>query len=112
MEFKIPAPELENGFGILLQLFQVYFPHSPKIISKLFNMLQNLSIIQLMKMFEVIPQGPPIQQLQLLQQIQQLFGMLKGEALQNIHKGVQNLPPGILSSSHFLTKYKDKTKLF
>lgn len=93
-DFQIPAHELENGFGILLQLYQVHFHLVLESYFKLFNMLQNLSIIQLMKMFEVVPQGPPIQQLQLLQQIQQLFGMLQGETLQNIHKQVQNLPPG------------------
>jgi len=83
-QYSLSSRDVEHGFGVLVQLFQLY------------RMMENLSIIQLMKLFEVVPTAAqtPGQQLQLLQQIQQLFQMLKPETIQNIYKQTRAAPQG------------------
>lgn len=58
-----------------------------------------------MKLFESMPQGPPIKQLQLLQQIQQLFSQLQADALQNLYRQLQQAQPG--TENQMLTKILD-----
>jgi len=81
-DHNFPAKELENTFGVVVALYHLQ------------QLLENLSILQLMKLFEIVPNGPPIQQLQLLQQIQQLFAQLLPETLQSLHKQLEQAEPG------------------
>jgi len=83
-QYSLSSRDVENGFGVLVQLFQLY------------RMMENLTIIQLMKLFEVVPTAAQttVQQMHLLQQLQQLFQMLKPEAMQNIYKQTRSASQG------------------
>ena len=68
-------PEVtEDLFNLTLELYYMQ------------NLLQNLSILQLMKLFEVIPNIPGSQQRQLVQQIQTFFSQLQPDTLMNLHR--------------------------
>lgn len=71
-----PVQQLDC-FGSMFQMFQLQ------------DLLHSFSFVQLMKIFEVIPSGSQMQQLQLIQQLQQLFGQLTPEALDNLHHEMQ-----------------------
>lgn len=73
--------QLLECFGSLFQMFQLQ------------DLLHSFSYIQLMKFFEVIPSGSHLQQLQLIQQLQQLFGQLTPEALETLHHEVKTATP-------------------
>jgi hypothetical protein len=73
--------QLLDCFGSLFQMFQLQ------------DLLHSFSYIQLMKFFEVIPSGSHLQQLQLIQQLQQLFGQLTPEALETLHHEVKTATP-------------------
>ncbi len=81
-EISTPVSQLD-GFGSLFQMFQLQ------------ELLQCFSFVQLMKFFEVVPSGTQMQQLQLIQQLQQLFGQLTPEALENLHQEVQEAAPEV-----------------
>jgi hypothetical protein len=76
-ELSTPIQQLENSFRSLFQLFQLQ------------DLLQTFSFVQLMKFFEVIPSGSQMQQIKLISQLQQLFGQLTPETLENLHNEVQ-----------------------
>lgn len=78
-ELTCPVQQLDS-FGSLFQMFQLQ------------DLLQSFSFVQLMKIFEVIPSGTQMQQLQLIQQLQQLFGQLTPEALETLHHELQEAP--------------------
>ncbi|PRP88434.1 hypothetical protein PROFUN_03151 [Planoprotostelium fungivorum] len=78
----IPSRELESTMGLIASLH---------LLSKLLN---SLSIMHLMKLFEVVPDSPPIQQLLLLQQVQQLFAQLQPDTLLNLQSQLSSAPPG------------------
>ena len=73
--------QLLDCFGSLFQMFQLQ------------DLLHSFSYIQLMKFFEVIPSGSHLQQLQLIQQLQQVFGQLTPEALETLHHEVKTATP-------------------
>jgi len=81
-EFGILVKDLVDKFNFLFQVFHLQ------------GLLQSLSILQLMKLFEVIPPGPTVQQEQLLNQIEQLFSQLQPETLSSIHKKMEEAQPG------------------
>jgi hypothetical protein len=81
MEYSIPSVELKATFSLLMSLYLLQ------------DLLQKVSISQLMKLFEVIPEAVPIQQLQLLQQIQQLLGQLLVETLQGLKQKMEEAQP-------------------
>jgi len=72
---KVPT-EVRKAFGLLLQLYE------------LAQMLNSLTITQLVKMYEIIPPGAQVRQLQILQQLQQLLGKLLPEVLLELRKQV------------------------
>eukprot|EP01088_Endostelium_zonatum_P006170 TRINITY_DN1827_c0_g1_i1.p1 TRINITY_DN1827_c0_g1~~TRINITY_DN1827_c0_g1_i1.p1 ORF type:complete len:710 (-),score=220.03 TRINITY_DN1827_c0_g1_i1:288-2417(-) len=71
---KLPK-ELLNSFSLLLDLYE------------LCKLLNSLSTVQLMKLFEVISSPAPFsQQIQVLEQIQQLFGQLLPQTLLSLQE--------------------------
>eukprot|EP01114_Cavostelium_apophysatum_P016722 TRINITY_DN4814_c0_g1_i3.p1 TRINITY_DN4814_c0_g1~~TRINITY_DN4814_c0_g1_i3.p1 ORF type:complete len:804 (-),score=200.33 TRINITY_DN4814_c0_g1_i3:47-2458(-) len=91
-EYQIPPREVDTTLGLLFGLYQLH------------GLLRGLSILQLMKLFEIImipgemstsqDQGHHMQQLQLLQQIQQIFTQLEPEVLQRFHQQLGEALPG------------------
>jgi len=81
-EVSISLKELSDAFNTLFQFFHLQ------------GLLQGLSILQLMKLFEVMPPGPVVQQRQLLTQLQQLLGQLQPDALANLHRQMEQAQPG------------------
>ncbi len=52
-----------------------------------------------MKLFEVMPPGPTVQQSQLLLQIQQLLSQLQPEVIATLQKQMEQVLPGTLHTS-------------
>lgn len=84
---------MEISFDLLVSIYHLQL------------LLRELSVLQLMKLFESMPPGPAIKQLQLLQQIQQLFAQLQPDALQNLYRQLQQAQPG--TENQMLTKILD-----
>jgi hypothetical protein len=82
-EVSIPLKELADSFNTIIQIFHLQ------------GLLQGLSILQLMKLFEVMPPGPVVQQKQLLDQLQQLLGSLQPDTLTNLHQQIEQAQPGM-----------------
>eukprot|EP01111_Echinosteliopsis_oligospora_P015142 TRINITY_DN5883_c0_g1_i1.p1 TRINITY_DN5883_c0_g1~~TRINITY_DN5883_c0_g1_i1.p1 ORF type:complete len:1054 (-),score=281.45 TRINITY_DN5883_c0_g1_i1:378-3302(-) len=77
-QLACPVSQLE-AVGPLYQMFQLQ------------DLVTSFSFVQLMKFFEVIPAGS--QMLNLLQQLQQLFGQLTPEALTSLHQEITDVTP-------------------
>lgn len=93
VEFQIPPKEIENTMAILFGLWNLQ------------SLLKSLSILQIMKLFEIIllpgdlslsqeSHGNHMQQLQLLQQTQQIFIQLDSQVLQRFHQQIMESQPG------------------
>jgi hypothetical protein len=63
-------------------------------IHQLRSLLQSLSIVQIMKFFEIIPTSPQslLHQLQILQQLQKLFSVMQPEMLTSLYKRIEEVP--------------------